>query len=66
MYTPQPLVPRRKQALLPPVRFHARAYLEFSRSFSQALAELEDRYPPRRVMTLGERQTWQPLPRRPR
>jgi hypothetical protein len=41
---------------LPPIRFGVKPYLELCRSFDQALAELEARYPTRRpLLTLESR-----------
>jgi hypothetical protein len=41
---------------LPPIRFRAKPFQEFARSFEQALAELEARYPARvRMLTIADR-----------
>ena len=50
---------------LPPIRFGVKPYLELCRSFDQALAELEARFPTRRpLLTLDARN--KRLERRPK
>ena len=66
-----PLRPIVRQSWMPPIRFRAKPYRELSKSLSDALAELEARYPSRRDRALlaedalGERAMRQ-LRRRPR
>ncbi len=51
-----PLVPGTDCPWLAPIRFGVKPYLALCRSFDQALAELEARYPShRRVLTLEGR-----------
>jgi hypothetical protein len=50
------LVPVIDSPWLPPIRFGVKPYLDLCRSFDQALAELEARYPSHRpVLTLSIR-----------
>ena len=59
------LLPPKRTDWLPPLKFYLKPYLELSRSLSEALAELEQRYPSRRVFTVDDRQL-SLLKRRPR
>jgi hypothetical protein len=50
---------------LPPIRFRAKPFHEFSRAFEAALAELEARYPARtRMLSISDRK--KRLRRRPK
>jgi hypothetical protein len=60
------LFPLATSAWLPPMQFRVRSYLQFCRSFDEALAELEARYPAKRpLLTIEDRQK-RILKRRPR
>jgi hypothetical protein len=60
-----PLVPENGCPWLAPIRFGVKPYLELCRSFDQALADLESRYPSHRpVLTLEGRN--KKLHRRPK
>jgi hypothetical protein len=51
-----PLLPTTASPWLAPIRFGVKPYLALCRSFDEALAELEARYPShRRVLTLDAR-----------
>ena len=51
-----PLLPRTASPWLTPIRFGVKPYLDFCRSFDQALAELEARYPSRvKMLTIEGR-----------
>ena len=59
------LLPPPSAYWLPPMKMRLKPWLELSQSFAEALAELEEKYPPRRVFTIEDRQH-QLLKRRPR
>jgi hypothetical protein len=59
------LLPPPSPYWLPPLKMRLLPWLELNRSFAAALAELEEKYPQRRVFTLEDRQH-QLLKRRPR
>ena len=65
MHAHQTLSPTSRAGWLPPRRIRFEPYLEFSRAFTNALEELEARYPARRVFTIHDR-AHSLLKRRPR
>jgi hypothetical protein len=60
-----PLRPKVSRSWIPPIRFRTKPYLELSQSLSDALAELEARYPSHRTAAVQERKLRQ-LRRKPR
>jgi hypothetical protein len=50
-----PLRPRGRHTFMPPIRFRTKPYLRLSRSLSNALEELEVRYPDHRPSANTER-----------
>ena len=60
-----PLRPHVSRSWIPPIRFRTKPYLKLSRSLSEALEELESRYPSHRKALLDERKMKQ-LRRKPR
>ena len=52
-----PLRPKVHRSWIPPIRFRTRPYLKLSQSLSEALKELEMRYPTHRKTAIDERLT---------
>jgi len=67
MATPQPPVPASPQRSLPAITIDGHALFEFSMKMNRALKRLEIRFDARELTTVPVlRQTWQPVPRKPR
>ena len=49
------ILPERQNHYLPPLKLPLKTYLELSQSFSEALEELEARYPQRQRLSLKDR-----------
>jgi hypothetical protein len=49
------ILPESQNRYLPPLKMTLKTYLELSRSFSEALEELESRYPQRQRFPLEDR-----------
>jgi hypothetical protein len=52
-----PLRPKVHRSWITPIRFRTKPYLKLSQSFSEALKELEERYPSHRRTPVDERLT---------
>jgi hypothetical protein len=52
-----PLRPKVHKSWIPPIRFRTRPYLKLSQSLSEALRELEVRYPSHKKAPVDERLT---------
>ena len=54
-----PLQPRVSRSWITPIRFRTKPYRELSQSLSEALEELESRYPSHRKLLIAERRAKQ-------
>jgi hypothetical protein len=64
-----PLRPKVQRSWIPPIRFRTKPYLRLSQSLSEALHELEVRYPSHRrtaVQAVAEERMTQRLRRKPK